>query len=236
MKDINDLLKELNIMEDPKLDATFVAYAANMNQVKLSRSLRETMLSHNSRPKKSLNYETDGFLVSSSLYTVESISLLITSFIAIFQNAGHLNQDDHDQNFAVLEKLFTGQSLSSINRIKWYDQSGDSRKTGHDTWKQLYYIFYQLYFFEIILFDANPGIQISISYRLLNAFCSATRPETSKYSEIDDPLGKYLSPFEITDSRGLLIIDPPNRQFPGFELSVKSLIAIYGRVLNLKKP
>lgn len=215
----------------------FLKYAASQNQGKLSGPLRDSLLSNNSKPPSKLNYETDGFIVKNEFFQISSLSILITSFIAIFQSYGFLNEEDHDQNFTVLEKLFTGQSLEGINRIKWHDQSDDSRKTGNDTWKQLYYIFYQLYIFEIIFFDTTPGTKISISYRLLNAFCSSTRPQTNMYSEIDDnPLGKYLSVFEKKDSQGRLIIEPPNRQHPSFELAVKSLISIYGRVLNLKKP
>ena len=237
MKDMNDFLNELNLIQDPKLDATLAAYAAKINQVKLSGSLRETLLSHNPRPKRNLNYETDGFLASSSLYTIESISLLITSFIAIFQNAGYLSQDDHDENFSVLEKLFTGQSLKDINRIKWNDQSEDKRKTGNNTWKQLYYIFYQLYFSEIISFDVTHGIKKAISYRLLNAFISATNPTVREYKEIDsDPLGRYLSRSNTKDSRDWLILEIPDRQIATFGNTVASLIALYCKTVKIKRP
>jgi hypothetical protein len=131
--------------------------------------------------------EIHGFTIKPENLEVTNFSLLINSFITIFECTGYLCEKEEHENVKTLIALFSGGQLKSVNRIKWNSGINDKRKTGSDTWKQLYYIFYRLWRSKIIIHNDSKtdSIKSAIGYRLINTFTNGKDKPVLEYQQID---------------------------------------------------
>jgi hypothetical protein len=183
-----------------------------LNQSRLSNSTRENFIKISPIKPNNINYRTDGFIVQDNLYSISSVSLLITSFLEIFQHSGYLNVQDYDSDYSILEKLFLGRTLNVSTRIRWNDQYEDKRNTGRMTWVQLYYIFYQLHSNGILSFIGDyKDIKSHIGYRLINSFVSGDRPIIEKYDSIDRAIGDFHDLHTEKDEKKWVKLSEPKR-------------------------
>jgi hypothetical protein len=218
------------------VDVLFHAFvcASKQNQKLVSEPIRESLESNVPLGNKKNDYKNDGFVLDKRLLTIGNIALLSTSFLITFEAYGFLNKDDHMANFDVLTKLFTGQPINEIKPIIWLDHTPDSRSTGHNTWRQLYYIFYQLHFFGIIPYnDDLATLKSKIAYRLINAFVSGEKPKVKSYSDIDVMLNGYINSNIDKDSRSWSVLKPPSRPTNiSFDKAAASIIGLYKIIVN----
>jgi hypothetical protein len=147
-------------------------------------------LNENGQTNNVQSVEIHGFTLNIEFLTVTNFSLLINTFLTIFECTGYLCANEADKNIEALKVLFSGGPLKSIKRIKWNSQIYDKRETGSDTWKQLYYIFYQLWDKNIIIHhdDKADSIKSAIGYRLINTFTNGNDKPVLEYQHIDNHL------------------------------------------------
>jgi hypothetical protein len=144
-------------------------------------------LKENGQTNNVQSFEIHGFTLNIEFLTVTNFSLLINSFLTIFECTGYLSEKEEHENVKTLIALFSGGHLKSVNRIKWNSGINDKRKTGSDTWKQLYYIFYQLWRSKIIIHNDSKAdsIKSAIGYRLINTFTNGKDKPVLEYQQID---------------------------------------------------
>jgi hypothetical protein len=199
-------------VEQTALAKSLMESKAKSEESRLSQSTRDNFKHVNpSRPKK-IDHKTDGFFIEDKFYTIRGVTFLITSFLTIFQNSGYLDEDEYGNNYSVLEKLFLGQSLEGVTRIKWNDQYDEKLDTGLATWVQLYYIFYQLHSSGVLLFNANyKDIKSFIGYRLINSFVSGQKPPVLRYDFIDKTINGYHQGHTEKDDKNWVKLSGPKR-------------------------